>query len=52
MKGRNGREYAISVSDKGVDAYFKIIDEKTGKVVDDGWLVISKNDMLRIERIK
>ena len=50
MKGRNGREYTIEIDDRGIDAVFKIIDKRTGEVVDDGWLVISKNGVVRIDR--
>ena len=52
MRGRDGREYTVHTEDKGVDTYFKVIDRKTEEVVDEGWLVISKNGTLRVERIK
>lgn len=52
MVGRDGRKYIIEATDKGVDTAFKVVDEQTREVVDAGWLVISKNGILRIERIK
>lgn len=52
MIGRDGRRYMIVTVDKGEDSYFEVIDEQTNKIVDNGWLVISKNGNLRIERIK
>lgn len=52
MKGKDGRTYLIEVAEQGSYNSFKVIDEQTHKVVDDGWFVISKNGILRIERIK
>lgn len=52
MLGRDGRRYMIVAADTGKDSYFEVIDEQTNKIIDSGWLVVSKNGILRIERIK
>lgn len=52
MKGKDGRTYLVKIIEQGSYNNFKVIDEQTHKVVDDGWFVISKNGILRIERIK
>lgn len=52
MKGKDGHDYRIEVKEQGSYTNFKVIDEHSNKVVDDGWFVISKNGTLRIERIK
>lgn len=53
MKGKDGREYNINIDIRengSVD--FTVKDIVTRSVVDDGWFAISKNGVLRIERIK
>lgn len=53
IKGKDGREYNIDIiirESGSVD--FTVKDIATRAVVDDGWFVISKNGMFRIERIK
>lgn len=60
MKGRDGRNYKIQAtsdvnyinSEEVKDFFFQLVDEESGKVTDEGWLVISKNGTLRIDRIK
>ena len=53
MKGRDGREYNIDIDIKengNVD--FTVRDVVARSIVDDGWFVISKSGVLRIERVK
>ena len=53
MKGKDGREYNIDIDIKengNVD--FTVRDIATRSIVDDGWFVISKSGVLRIERVK
>lgn len=52
IKSKDGRNYTIEVKETNGYTNFKVVDEQTNKVVDDGWFVISKNETLRIERIK
>jgi len=60
MKGRDGHNYKIQAtsdvnyinSEEVKDFFFQLVDEESGKVTDEGWLVISKNGTLRIDRIK
>lgn len=53
MKGTDGRKYTLVVAEetvRGLNA-FKVVDNKTDKVTDSGWLIISKNGVLRTDRI-
>lgn len=54
MKGKDGREYTLIVAEETVRGFteFKVIDTKTGKLTDNGWFIISKNGVLRTDRIK
>lgn len=52
MKGKDGRVYRLIVENRDGWTPFKIIDVATGEETDDGWFVISKNGVLRDERIK